>query len=154
MRAWRLSCCSWEHLLSAPRRQYEAVTVLGLLRGQNPAIDVLLEMSKGKATPPWKPEHSPSALRVHHQNICGRSGGRSDSTKTIGLPPDLPRRILPGCPQGREAYRRLVPYTFLETSSKLTRETKKPFPPERKKWPTIAERLLTDSPTGQSFSTA
>jgi hypothetical protein len=31
---------------------------------------------------------------------------------------------------------------------------KKPFPPQRKKWPTIAERLLTDSPTGPSFSTA
>src|ERR1035437_6524006 len=31
---------------------------------------------------------------------------------------------------------------------------KKPSPPERQKWPTIAERLLTDSPTGPSFSTA
>jgi hypothetical protein len=67
--------CSWEHLLSAPRKQYKAVTVFGSFDGRNPAIDMLLEISKGKATPPWKPERSPSAFRIHHQNNCGRSGG-------------------------------------------------------------------------------
>ena len=47
-------------------------------------------------------------------------------------PPELPRRCRPYW----EAYRRLVPYTFLE-ASEAPGETKSHFP-AAEKWPTIA----------------
>lgn len=66
----------------------------------------------------------------------------------IGLPPELPRRI----PPYWEVDRRWVPYAFLETSSELRRE-KNHFP-RAEEMANYRKRLLTDSPTGPSFSTA
>jgi hypothetical protein len=84
-----------------------------------------MEMPKGKEFELRESERRPSALRVHHRYFSGRCGGESDSLKdyrfTAGTSTPYP-------PDYWEVDRRLVPYTFLETSSKLRRETKKPFP--------------------------
>jgi len=52
-----------------------------------------------------------------------------------------------------EADRRWVPYTFLETSE-AQEGNKKTIPPEAEEMANYRKRLLTDSPTGPSFSTA
>ena len=54
---------------------------------------------------------------------------------------------------GAEAYRRLVPYTFLEVSRSSGGKIKNHFP-RAEEMANYRERLLTDSPTGPSFSTA
>src|ERR1039458_4203883 len=83
-------------------------------------------LSKGKNSSSRKLERRPSALRLHHRNFSGRSGGEDDSLRdyrfTAGTSTPYP-------PEYWEVDRRSVPYTFLETSSKLRREIKKPFPP-------------------------
>src|ERR1035441_4538294 len=103
-------------------------------RASRPAGDInaanrhkhLSEIVEGKEFELQELERRPSALRLHHRNFSGRSGGEDDSLRdyrfTAGTSTPYP-------PEYWEVDRRSVPYTFLETSSKLRREIKKPFPP-------------------------
>src|ERR1035441_6875854 len=56
-------------------------------------INTRWRFRKGRSFEPWESERRASAFRVHHRYICGRCGGEGDSLKTIGLPPELPRRV-------------------------------------------------------------
>src|ERR1022692_1579815 len=96
-------------------------------------------------------ERRPSALRVHHRKLSGRSGGEGDSLRTIGLPPELPRRIL------RTTTRRLIVVRFHIPFWRQARSSggkQKSHFLRAEEMANYRERLLTDSPTGQSFSTA
>jgi len=64
----------------------------------------------------------------------------AEASKAIE-PPELPRRIL----RYSEAYRRSVPYTFLEASRSSGGEIKSHFP-EVEEMANYRERYLTDSP--------
>jgi hypothetical protein len=95
-------------------------------------------------------ERRPSALRVHHRKLSGRSGGEGDSLRTIGLPPELPRRIL-------RTTRRLIVVRFHIPFWRRVRSSEgkqKSHFPRAEEMANYRERLLTDSPTGPSFSTA
>src|ERR1700690_859202 len=85
-----------------------------------------MEMSKGRDFELRESERRPSALRLHHRYICGRCGGEGDSLKTIGLPPELPRRIL-------RTTRRLIVVRFhipfWRQVRSLGGKQKRPFPP-------------------------
>src|ERR1035437_3732930 len=109
-----------------------------------------MEMSKGRDFELRESERRASAFRVHHRYICGRCGGEGDSLKTIGLPPELPRRILRRT--GRLVVVRFhIPFWRRVRSS---RREQKSHSPGAEEMANYRERLLTDSPTGPSFSTA
>src|ERR1019366_8574698 len=108
-----------------------------------------MEMSKGRDFELRESERRASAFRVHHRYICGRCGGEGDSLKTIGLPPELPRRF---SRTGRLIVVRFhIPFWRRVLSS--GGKQKNHFP-RAEEMANYRERLLTDSPTGPSFSTA
>ena len=90
-----------------------------------------------------------SPTRSPPQHICGRSGGQSDSGKgyriTAGTPTPLTSG-LGGCSSFGSIY---LSGDEFETQ----REIKNHFP-RAEEMANYRERLLTDSPTGPSFSTA
>src|ERR1019366_6930229 len=91
-----------------------------------------------------------SALRVHHRKLSGRSGGLGDSLRTIGLPPELPRRF-------SRRTGRLIVVRFHIPFWRRVRSSggkQKSHFPRAEEMANYRERLLTDSPTGPSFSTA
>src|ERR1035441_10733945 len=109
-----------------------------------------MEMSKGRDFELRESERRASAFRVHHRYICGRCGGEGDSLKTIGLPPELPRRIL-------RRTGRLVVVRFHIPFWRQVRSSggkQKSHFPRAEEMANYRKRLLTDSPTGPSFSTA